>query len=68
MRQQVDVYVSGPATEVRWSWEDVVVTTVPMAEPASDLRAFYARMAQEYDAMPRLARHDHDRPGELKPF
>lgn len=69
VRPRVEVFVSGPAKLDGWAWDDlVVVAEATTAAPAPNPRAYYARMAAMFRAMPRPARHEHGPTGELEPF
>ena len=66
-REDIQVEVTGA---VWWSRKVLTPDTLQSdlditVEPASDLRALYARLAREYDAMPRPQHFPHDRLGEV---
>ena len=68
-REEVHVQVNGA---VWWSSRgqtaavDKVALAMPAA-PVSGVRALYARLAREYDAMPQLPHYAHDPLGEIDP-
>jgi hypothetical protein len=70
VRPRVEVFVTGPAKLKGWAWDDLVVEAEApaAAAPAPNLRAYYARMAATFRAMPRPAHHEHGPTGELERF
>ena len=68
VRPRVEVFVSGPAELKGWAWDDLVTVAQAPATPTPNVRAYYARMASIFRAMPRPAHHEHGPTGELEPF
>jgi hypothetical protein len=66
-REDVHVQVNGAVWWFSGTKTIAVAETAAPSQPVSGLRALYARLASEYDAMPTLPHYAHGPLGEIDP-